>query len=701
MREATAERVMAAIRVGVDAGGTFSDFVVLDEATGEIEAFKVSSTPDAPERAILAGLDRILAAGIDAGDVRLFIHGTTVATNALLEGKGARTGLVISEGMRGIYEVQEQARPYGPPTFDIRYVRPAPLVPPRRTVEVRERVGADGSVVVPFDEASARAALETLKAAEVEAVAVCLLFSFLHPEHERRVRAVAAEILPGVPVSLSCEVAPLIREYPRLSTTLANAYLQPALGTYLRRLDEALAERGVITPQRYVMLSHGGVTPIATAGGQAAAAVLSGLAGGVMGAAAIASEAGIGDALALDMGGTSCDVAVIVGGEPERRQRGEIEGRPIALPTLGVETLSAGGGTIVRVDAAGLLQVGPDSAGAAPGPVAYGRGGREPTITDCNLVLGYLGGDGVLADGLVLDANAARAAVERRLAAPTGLSGEAAALGALRLIDVRMGEAVRAMATGRGLDLRDFTLVAGGGAGALHAARIAKAIGLVRVLIPRNPGVTSALGLLHSDVRYEAVQARPARIEALEGDALAQELAALAEGISGRLGADGFARDETALTLALDLRYEGQGYEVTTPVEEPVGTAIDLHALRARFDALHRMRFGHGAEDAAVELMACRATGIGRVPRPRATPPPADQALDLAIRGRRPMVFAMADGLECVEAPLYARAQLGPGHRFQGPALLEQEDATTLVPPGWQVEVDALGNLMLREGGST
>ena len=689
---------MAAVRVGVDAGGTFSDFVVLDEATGELEVFKVSSTPEAPERAILDGIDRILAEG-RADPIGLFLHGTTVATNALLEGKGARTGLVITEGMRGIYEVQDQARPYGPATFDIRYVRPPPLVPPRRIVEVRERVGADGEVVEPLDPASLRAALGALRTAEVEAVAVCLLFSFLHPEHERRARDLADEILPGVPVSLSSDVAPLIREYPRLATTLVNAYLQPALGAYLGRLDAALAEREVTTPRRYVMLSHGGATPIAAAGSQAAAAVLSGLAGGAIGAAAIAAEAGIEDALALDMGGTSCDVAVIVGGEPERRQRTEIDGRPIALPTLAVETLSAGGGTIVRLDAAGLLQVGPDSAGAAPGPIAYGRGGTEPTITDCNVVLGYLGSDAALADQLTLDAAAARDAVERRLGRPIGVSAEAAALGALRLIDVKMGEAVRAMATGRGLDTRDFTLVAFGGAGPLHAARIAQATSLGRVLIPRHPGVTSALGLLHSDVRYEVVQAMPAPLDALEGCALGRDLAALGDGLARRLAADGFAPEEIALIPALDLRYEGQGYEVTTPVTETLGAPIDLAGLRTRFDALHRTRFGHGAEDAAVELMAGRVAGIGRVSRPSMTPPAGDEGpVEQAIRGRRAMVFAAGD--DAADVPLYLRPRLAPGHRFEGPAVVEQDDATTLVPPGWRAEVDPQGNLVLTEGGA-
>lgn len=683
------------LRIGVDTGGTFSDFVVLDETTGAVRVFKESSTPAAPERAILTGLDRALAGG-DGAAVGFFCHGTTVATNAVLTGRTARAGLVITEGFRGIHEVQEQARPYGPPTFDLFWRRPPLLVPPRLTVEVRERVGADGAVVTPFDEASAVAALEGLAAAGVEAVAVCFLFSFLRPDHERRVRDLAARILPGVPVSLSSEVAPFIREYPRLATTVLNAALQPVVSEYLGRLDGALSARGLPGARRYVMLSHGGMTPVASAGAQAVGTVLSGLAGGVTAAAAIAQDAGVADAIAFDMGGTSCDVAVITGGEPERRSRSEIEGRPIALPTLGIDTLSAGGGTLARVDAAGLLQVGPDSAGASPGPACYGRGGTEPTVTDANVVLGYLGGEAALAGSLRLDGEAARRAVAQRLAEPLGLSVEAAAMGVLRLIDVKMAEAVRAIATGRGLDLRDFTLIAFGGAGPLHATRVAEALGLPRVLVPAWPGVTSALGLLEADVRIERVRTAPAMLDAMTGAALGGMLGGLAEAVRAGLAADGFAASEIDAVPAVDLRYEGQGYELSVPVPEPAGAAVDMAALRARFDALHRTRFGHGAEDARVEFMAARVAGVGRVVRvPRARPEPAAGPSAATVQGVRRMAFAAAGGIEWHETPVYDRGGLAPGHRFAGPALVTQDDSTTLVLPGQRVSVDACGNLVI------
>lgn len=688
---------MGQLRIGVDTGGTFSDFVVLDEASGGIRVFKESSTPAAPEQAILTGLDRALSNGAQPQDVAFFSHGTTVATNALLEGKGARAGLVVTQGFRGIYEVQEQARPYGPATFDLFYRRPPLLVPPRRTVEVRERVGADGRVVEPFDEASARAALEALRRAEVDAVAVCFLFSFLNPAHERRVRELAAEILPGVPVSLSCELCPFIREYYRLSTTVMNAYLEPVVSRYLGRLDAALRDRAVETPQRYLMLSNGGVTPIASAGANAVSTVLSGLAGGVIAAAEIAARAGIADAVAFDMGGTSCDVAVIAGGEPERRTRSEIEGRHLALPTLGVDTLSAGGGTLARVDAAGMLEVGPQSAGAVPGPACYRRGGTQPTVTDANALLGYLGPETALAGALKLDIAAAHKAIATHVAAPLGLSVEAAALGILRLIDVKMSEAVRAIATGRGLDLRNFTLIAFGGAGPLHAARIAAELGIGRVLVPRWPGVTSALGLLAADVRYERARCAPVMLRDTNGEDVAAALRALGDEVADLLRAERFAEADIALLPALDLRYEGQGYELTVPVEDLSG-AIDLTALRRRFDEMHRARFGHDAEDARVELMSYRVAGVGRVAKPAPAPPPASG--EPVAASRREMVFGIDGSPRRIDTPVHARETLGPGHALQGPALVEQADSTTLILAGQQAHIDALGNIVIATGGA-
>ena len=379
---------MPRYRVTVDTGGTFSDFVYLNEASGEVTIAKVASTPDDPSRAIIQGVEGLLAQGVAPRDVSFFCHGTTVGTNALLEGKGARTALLVTEGFRGIYPVGEQSRPYGPAIFDVMFDKPEVLVPQSRTGEVRERVDFRGRVLRPLDEAALRETVRALRAQGVEAIAVCLLFSFLHPEHEARVGEIIAEEMPGCSVSLSSDVLPQIREYFRLSTTVINAYLQPILARYIAQLEARLAGARITTPQKYIMQSNGGMSTFAAAARKAVTTVLSGPAGGVTAGAYACRMTGFQNIITFDMGGTSCDVALIRDGEPFVASRGKIEGRDVAVPMMDINTVSAGGGTLARVDRFGTLQVGPQSAGAIPGPACYGRGGTEPTITDCNLLLG-------------------------------------------------------------------------------------------------------------------------------------------------------------------------------------------------------------------------------------------------------------------------------------------------------------------------
>ena len=412
---------MARYRVTVDTGGTFSDFVHLNEQTGEISIAKIPSTPDDPSRAILAGIEALLAMVTGADEIGYFCHGTTVGTNALLEGKGVRTGLLVTEGFRGIYPVGEQARPYGTAIFDVMYDKPAPLVPARRTGEVKERIDFRGDVLRTLDEAALRDTVRELKAQNIESIAVCLLFSFLHPEHEARVRDIVLEEIPGCSVSLSCEVLPQIREYYRLSTTVINAYLQPILARYIAQLDQRLSGAGIATRQKYIMQSNGGMATFAAAARRAVTTVLSGPAGGVTAGVLACGMSGSANIITFDMGGTSCDVALIRDGEPLLSSRGKIEGRDLAVPMLDINTVSAGGGTVATVDRFGVLQVGPHSAGAVPGPACYGRGGAAPTITDCNLVLGYLGEDNFLGGRMRLEAAKARAAIEAAVARPLGL----------------------------------------------------------------------------------------------------------------------------------------------------------------------------------------------------------------------------------------------------------------------------------------
>ena len=413
---------MARYRVTVDTGGTFSDFVYLNEETGELSIAKLPSTPEDPSRAISAGIEEFFATAGERAEIGYFCHGTTVGTNALLEGKGAKTGLLVTEGFRGIYLVGEQARPYGTAIFDVMYDKPSPLVPQSLTGEAGERVDFRGNVLRELDATALRQTVRELAAQGVESIAVCLLFSFLHPEHEGRVREIVLEEIPDCSVSLSCEVLPQIREYYRLSTTVINAYLQPILERYIAELDRRLCDGGIATRQKYVMQSNGGMETFPAAARRAVTTVLSGPAGGVSAGVLVSRTNGQRNVITFDMGGTSCDVALIKDGEPLLSTRGRIAERDLAVSMLDINTVSAGGGTMANIDRFGTLQVGPQSAGAVPGPVCYGRGGEMPTITDCDLVLGYLGEDGFLGGRMRLDAAKARSAIETKVARPLGLT---------------------------------------------------------------------------------------------------------------------------------------------------------------------------------------------------------------------------------------------------------------------------------------
>jgi N-methylhydantoinase A len=683
---------MARYRVTVDTGGTFSDFVHLNEQTGEISIAKIPSTPDDPSRAILAGIEALLARVTGADDIGYFCHGTTVGTNALLEGKGVRTGLLVTEGFRGIYPVGEQARPYGTAIFDVMYDKPSPLVPARRTGEVKERIDFRGDVLRTLDEAALRNTVRELKAQNIESIAVCLLFSFLHPEHEARVRDIVLEEIPGCSVSLSCEVLPQIREYYRLSTTVINAYLQPILARYIAQLDQRLSGAGIATRQKYIMQSNGGMATFAAAARRAVTTVLSGPAGGVTAGVLACGMSGTANIITFDMGGTSCDVALIRDGEPLLSSRGKIEGRDLAVPMLDINTVSAGGGTIATVDRFGVLQVGPHSAGAVPGPACYGRGGTAPTITDCNLVLGYLGEDNFLGGRMRLEAAKARAAIEAAVARPLGLDVPAAAEGIIRVIDVKMEEAIKAISTMRGHDLRDFMLLAFGGAGPLHAGRIARDLGMAGVIVPLYPGVFSAIGLLMSDVKHDYIRSKltslseisPADVNGMFERMVAQALDELRD--------DGFSAEQIRIERALDMRYAGQGYEIAVSCPAHSLQEADLQQLRATFDHQHRTMFGHMAPEEPVEIVSYRVRGIGLVPpveMPKFTP--AGTTLADAQREMRRVRF---DGRE-IDCPVYQRERLDVGLTVGGPAILDQFDCTTVICPGQTARVDEWKNLIV------
>ncbi len=686
---------MGKYRVTVDTGGTFSDFVIFDEQSGRYWVRKVAATPEAPSLGVLAGLDALAGEAIRTGDIEFFSHGSTVATNALLQEDGARTGLVITEGFRGIYETMEQSRPFGRAVFDITYRKPALLVPESRTAEVRERVSATGEVRLPLDEGSVARAIERLERQRVDAVAVCLLFSFLNPEHEQKVAAALQRAHPEWWITTSSALLAQIREYYRLSTTVVNAYVSPILGGYIGHLERELDARKVAPGRRFMMQSNGGSAPLSASPERAVATILSGPAGGVTAGAAVARAAGIGDVITFDMGGTSCDVALIHDGRAVITDRSTLNGRPVAVPMLDINTVSAGGGTIAYVDEHGGLHVGPESAGAVPGPACYGQGGRRATVTDADVLLGYLNPAGLLGGTMPLNAAAAAAAVRHTVADPLGVDVLHAAEGIARVVDVKMAEAVKAISTERGFDLREFTLIPFGGAGPVHASRIALELGIPRVLVPPIPGATSALGLLLSDVQHDYVRSRLSELESLD---LAQAngiFADMADVARRELRGQGFDDQSIELRYRMDMRYAGQGYENPVPLDAVPIRADDLPRYRSRFDDIHRDCHGHAAPGQPVEVVNYRLEAIGHLrPVTLARLPQASDEVATARAGERPAYFGAVSGSPVV-VPVYARDRLRAGHRLAGPAIVEQYDTTIVVCPEQDAEVDVFGNLVL------
>jgi N-methylhydantoinase A len=680
---------MRRLRVAVDTGGTFTDFVVLDEQTREISIAKILSSPHDPSVAVMAGVGRFLDADPHR-TISYFCHGTTVGTNALLEEKGARTGLLVTSGFRGIYEIMEQARPHGPALFDLEYDKPALLAPQSRTGEVVERLDHLGNVLIRLDENALGETLDRLRAEDVESLAVCLLYSYAQPAHEHRVREIAAARLPGCFISLSSDVLPQIREYPRLSTTVVNAYLQPIVQRYLANLSRSLRDRDVTTVQTYVMQSNGGTATFGKAAEKAAATLLSGPAGGATAGARLSRLCGLDKVITFDMGGTSCDVALIEGGAPRLGTGRVISGRHVALPSLEIETVSAGGGTLATVDAQGVLCVGPESAGSVPGPACYARGGDKPTVTDANLVLGYLNSSR-LGGSLALDDHAAREAIRRFVAEPLGLETVDAAKGIIDVVNIQMQEAIKGISTARGFDLREFVLIGFGGAGPVHAAALADELHMRGVVIPAHPGVFSALGLLMADVQHDYVRSRLGALDDLDIGQISDTFDELAQQARVDLQSEGFADDDIAVDCSLDMRYRGQGYEVRVAVA-PAVLQQGMTAIRDAFDAEHLDRFGHAAPEEIAEVVSYRLTGRGIVPQvPLAEQTPQGLRLEDAVIDHRAVRFTTG----VMNTPVYSRDKLDVGHVFTGPAIVDQDDTTVVVLPGQRAEVDPWRNVFL------
>jgi len=686
---------MSKHRVTVDTGGTFSDFVFFNEDTGEITITKVPSTPKEPFQAVLNGVKELIDQGVAAGDISFFCHGTTVGTNALLEEKGAKTGLLVTQGFRGIYEVMEQTRGYGPATYDLFFEKPRLLAPPYLTEEIPERVDFKGNALKALDVEASRQAIRRLKKKGVQSVAVCCLFSFLNPDHELKIKELFAEEFPEARLSLSYEVLPQIREFYRLSTTVINAYIQPVMASYLGRLENRMREMGVTTPKLYIMQSNGGVSTFKGSAEKPVATVLSGPAGGVIASMGTCERVGINNIITFDMGGTSCDVALIHQGNPVVTTQGKINLRPIALPMLDIHTVSAGGGTIARIDAVGGLQVGPDSAGADPGPVCYDRGGENITVTDANMVCGVLDPNHFLGGRMKLDKEKAQRVLQEKLAKPLQLDLLEAADGVLKIIDAKMEEAIKAVSSARGYDIRDFTLVAFGGGGPMHAGRMALDLGIPAVLVPLTPGVHSALGLLMSDVKHDYVRSKLAGLDDLDLTEINHMFHQLIERAKADLASEGFSEEEIKIEPYLDLRYAGQGYELTVPCSMPPLTKHDLLMMRQRFDIMHEQNSGHKAESEPVELVSLRLISLGLVPQAKLSPGKVTgRKVEETKLGERKVYFGKEHG-ELV-TQVYNRDLFEPGHRIAGPAIVEQLDTTTVILPEQEATVDGYRNIIIR-----
>jgi len=682
-------------RIGVDIGGTFTDLVWVDDATGAVQVGKLLTTPKDPSQAVEQGVVTLLSdAGGAAADVRSVIHGTTLATNALIERKGARTGLLTTAGFRDAVEIGHEGR-YD--MYDIFIDSPAPLVPRHLRLEVTERMAADGRVLVPLQDGSARAAIARLRDAGAEAIAICLLHAYRNPVHERALQQLCAELAPGVPVSTSSEVVPEIREYERTSTTCGNVYVMPLMARYLDDLERKLHDLG-IPGHFYIMLSSGGVATPATAKRVPIRLVESGPAAGALAAARMARELGEPRLLSFDMGGTTAKACVIDKGEPLLAREFEVaradrfkkgSGLPVRVPCIEMIEIGAGGGSLARMDRLGLLKVGPDSAGADPGPACYASGGQVPTVTDADLLLGYLDPGFFLGGRMRLDVEAARRAVEEKVAWPMGLTTTEAAWGIHRVVNENMAAAARVHGIERGKDLRAYPLFAFGGAGPVHAWQVGRILKVPRVLVPFGAGAMSAYGLLAAPLAFDFVRTATQRLEAADWvqiNGLFTEMEEEGRAVLRRAEVE--ANDITVRRTA-EMRYTGQGHEVE--VEVPAGTlsVASLATITANFEAAYRALYSRTPLGVPIEALNFRVVVSGPVPEisvsgPKSGAPPA--RISLAPKSTRKAYFPEARGY--VDTPVYDRYALPPGASFQGPAIIEERESTTVAGPGARLRVD-------------
>jgi N-methylhydantoinase A len=682
-------------RVGVDVGGTFTDVAVFDRRTAQVEILKVPTTPADPSIGVLNGMTRAAEVIGDFAleDVADFLHGTTITTNALIQRTFRPCALLVTEGMRGSVYVQDQRRVGS--TYDLHNGHPDGLVADDHVFEVPGRIGADGTVVRDVDRAAVASIARRLRALDVDSIAVCLLFSFANPVHERQVQEILQAELPGARIRLSSEVLPRIREWPRISTMLLGASLEPLLVDYISSLADGLTARGLAFDHMFLMESNGGLMPFSAvlSGGRAVQTLLSGPAAGVQAAIGVARCAGRTNLLTVDVGGTSADIAFVRNGEALEVTEGDLVGHQIYVPMLDLMTIGAGGGTLSRATSTGRLLVGPNSAGADPGPACYGRGGEIPTTTDADLALGLLDPEYYLGGRMTVDPALSLAAIDRHIAEPLGMSTQEAAEATLQLNEVHMADAIKVFAAKRGVDLAAATLVACGGAGSLHACGVAAELGVRQVLVPPFPGAFSAVGLLSTDVIQDFVRSDITKLSDGAQPGILAQFTALEQRAQESLVGQGFSPEVITCHREVDARYSGQGFELRLYLSGLTeADQRDLPAALARlFHAEHARIYGHAAESEQVEIVSYRIRAVVKMPTYEMTPLPPDAVV---VETPRPPRRVYRRG-EWTEVAVVRRAALAPGTELKGPLIVEQPDTTVFAPAGWIVHADRYGNLLL------
>ena len=681
-----------AFRLGIDSGGTFTDVVLFDDKKKALHITKTPSTPANPAIGVINGIKKIVSqVGIESNEIASLVHGTTVATNALLEYKGIRTALILTEGFKDILSIGRQDRPK---LYDYFERRPEPFIPRHLRFEVPERTLYDGEILRPLDEEQVRGIAEKLKGMGIRGVAVCLLHSYANPTHEKRIKEIFKEHYPEAVVSTSHEILPEFREYERMSTTVINTYVMPIIDRYLQDLQRMMREEG-LTADLNVMQSNGGVMTSRSAGEKSVHTILSGPAGGVMGSLAIGTQIGMKNLITVDMGGTSFDICLIHGGKIHFTKESEIGGHPIKIPMIDIHTIGAGGGSVAWIDPGGSLRVGPQSSGANPGPVCYRLGGKEPTVTDANLVLGRLDPSYYLGGEMSLDVEAAKQAILGKIARPLKLSLEEAAEGIIKVINASMVRGIRKVSVEKGFDAREFSMICFGGGGPLHSLELAEELRIPTVVVPISPGVNSALGLLIADFRYDYSQPFLKKTQDIRLDSFNQGFKDLEAKATQQMMEEKIPREDRVILRSVEMRYSGQGYELEVPVPNGTLTRKDLKRISDTFHQTHRQLYGYASPQETTEFVYLRIAALGKIPKPKfKKEKEGDHKPARALKGKR-KVFVQG---KYVSPPIYERALLRPADKIQGPAIIEQMDSTTFLSYGHRAQVDPYLNLIVTIG---